>query len=189
MTYYVVQYRGPFGFIKPWTAVRDLITFSQQFLTPSTVEGMRQLLGVDNILRHRLSYSGLSEQQERIQGPGYKTKSIKGRKGWKVAQRNQSIVKRSVLIEPILHLAFGNPQDAAIAAEHHVCLCRNEDLLFPVSVQPMDQKAFETLVGFELLFGKEQPGAFMVGYNRYRDAEPMYGALLITGDAATPEGL
>jgi hypothetical protein len=29
---YVVKYSGPFGFIKPWTAVRDNETFSQQFL-------------------------------------------------------------------------------------------------------------------------------------------------------------
>ena len=32
---YVVTYKGQFGFIKPWTAVRDGETFSQQFLTPS----------------------------------------------------------------------------------------------------------------------------------------------------------
>ena len=31
-TYYVVTYAGPFGFIKPWTAVRDELTYSQQFL-------------------------------------------------------------------------------------------------------------------------------------------------------------
>ena len=30
---YIVIYKGPFGFIKPWTAVRDGETFSQQFLT------------------------------------------------------------------------------------------------------------------------------------------------------------
>lgn len=29
---YIVTYKGPFGFIKPWTAVRDGETFSQQFL-------------------------------------------------------------------------------------------------------------------------------------------------------------
>ena len=38
MKYYVVKFTGPFGFIKPWTAVRDASggeTYSQQFLTPS----------------------------------------------------------------------------------------------------------------------------------------------------------
>lgn len=44
MEYYVVKYSGPFGFIKPWTAVRDSETFSQQFLTPSIVEGMEKKL-------------------------------------------------------------------------------------------------------------------------------------------------
>ena len=44
MKYYVVKYAGPFGFIKPWTAVRDASggeTYSQQFLTPSIIEGIR----------------------------------------------------------------------------------------------------------------------------------------------------
>jgi hypothetical protein len=38
--YFVIRYSGPFGFIKPWTAVRDGETFSQQFLTPSIIEGV-----------------------------------------------------------------------------------------------------------------------------------------------------
>lgn len=42
--YYTVKYSGTFGFIKPWTAVRDAETYSQQFLTPSIMEGMRQKL-------------------------------------------------------------------------------------------------------------------------------------------------
>lgn len=37
---YVVTYKGQFGFIKPWSAVRDGETFSQQFLTPSIIEGI-----------------------------------------------------------------------------------------------------------------------------------------------------
>ena len=41
---YVVKYTGMFGFIKPWTAVRDSETFSQQFLTPSIVEGIEKKL-------------------------------------------------------------------------------------------------------------------------------------------------
>jgi hypothetical protein len=184
MTYYVVEYRGPFGFIKPWTAVRDLTTFSQQFLTPSIIEGIRQLLGVEHILRHRLSYSGLSEQQERIQGPGYVSKSIKGRKGWKVLYRNQSIVKRSVLIDPVLHLAFASAQEAAIAVTHHICLCRNEDILFPVAMQSMSEAAFDALTGFELLFDQDHPDSFLVGYNRYRNAQPMYGVLRVVGNAS-----
>ncbi len=39
---YVIKYVGPFGFIKPWTAVRDSETFSQQFLTPSILEGIEK---------------------------------------------------------------------------------------------------------------------------------------------------
>ena len=60
----VVKYSGPFGFIKPWTAVRDSETFSQQFLTPSIVEGIEKKLfpetlsisGINKITGHRISY-------------------------------------------------------------------------------------------------------------------------------------
>ena len=41
---YVVKYSGPFGFIKPWTAVRDSETYSQQFLTPSILAGIERKL-------------------------------------------------------------------------------------------------------------------------------------------------
>lgn len=67
MKYYVVKYAGPFGFIKPWTAVRDASggeTYSQQFLTPSIIEGIRQKLEVTAIMRHKLSYAGIDLQQE-----------------------------------------------------------------------------------------------------------------------------
>ena len=61
---FVVHYQGPFGYIKPWTAVRDGETYSQQFLTPSIVEGMEKKLfpetlsekGIQKIVRHKLHY-------------------------------------------------------------------------------------------------------------------------------------
>ena len=77
--YFVVQYSGAFGFIKPWTAVRDSETFSQQFLTPSIVEGIEkklfpQLLGhkgeILKIKRHRLNYGAMSTQQEKTWSKG-----------------------------------------------------------------------------------------------------------------------
>jgi hypothetical protein len=70
---HIVKYSGPFGFIKPWTAVRDGETFSQQFLTPSTIEGIEKKLfpellskkgRQDYIIGHRLNYTGISRQQE-----------------------------------------------------------------------------------------------------------------------------
>lgn len=182
MTYYVVKYTGPFGFIKPWTAVRDGITFSQQFLTPSTIEGIRQLLGTKDILRHRLSYQGMSRQQERIQSPGYDSKIITGQKGWKRFFRSESIIDRTVLISPILHLAFSTKKDAEIAFGHHLCLCRNEDLIFPIDLFEMNKEQFDLLPGFELEYGDEADHQLLVGYNRYKDAAPMYGTLQVIGD-------
>jgi hypothetical protein len=79
MNYYVVKYTGPFGFIKPWTAVRDIETFSQQFLTPSILEGIEKKLfpyllqtntGIQKIKRYRLNYIGIDVQQERTWSKG-----------------------------------------------------------------------------------------------------------------------
>ena len=47
---YVVKYTGVFGFIKPWTAVRDSLTYSQQFLTPSVIEGIEKKIFSDILL-------------------------------------------------------------------------------------------------------------------------------------------
>lgn len=180
MTYYVVTYTGPFGYIKPWTAVRDSETFSQQFLTPSIVEGMRIKLGVSSILRHRLTHRGFDSQQERTQSAGFDLKVVKSRRE-AVYARPQSILVRGVLLEPMLRLAFETEKEAARAAREHLCLCRNEDVVLPVGpAQSMDRDAFDTLHGYELLFG-DGPDAFLVGTNRFEAGAPMYGTLTVTG--------
>lgn len=173
--YYVVRYTGPFGYIKPWTAVRDDRTFSQQFLTPSIVEGMRQKLGVSAILRHRLSYHKIDLQQERTQSRAF----VETKK--KQATREQSILTRGVMLNPTLLLAFATETEAQLAAEQHICLCRNEDVLLPnPRIELASVAEFDRIPGFELVFG-ESSTAIMVGYDRFRDNRPMYGTLFISG--------
>ena len=175
MNYFVVRYEGEFGFIKPWTAVRDGETFSQQFLTPSIIEGIRQKLEVESIVRHKLSYKGVSVQQEKVRARSFKRRS-RGQ-----VSLETSILKRGVMIHPCLHLAFSNKEDAEKAAKEHICLCRNEDLMLPSSdCVIMSEEDFEALKGFELRFGVSDK-SFMVGYNRFDDNRPMYGCIEITG--------
>ena len=97
----IVTYTGPFGYLKPWTAMRDGETYFQQFLTPSVIEGMRQKLGVSTILRHKLTYTGLSMQQEQTQPRGWTHEKKKG-----IMSRSRAILVRGVLLAPKLHLAF-----------------------------------------------------------------------------------
>jgi hypothetical protein len=193
MDYYIVKYTGHFGFIKPWTAVRDGETFSQQYLTQSTVEGMEKKLfpelltakGIHKIQRYRLAFDGMSRQMEVIQAADFELKSIKGEKKFKSAKRKTGILYRSILQNPVLHLAFDNEEAAIIAAEQHLCLCRNEDLIYPnEEILRISEPEFEEIVGFELRFGENQSGAFLVGYNRFAEATPMYGSLEIVGDAS-----
>lgn len=173
---YIVKYSGPFGFIKPWTAVRDGKTFSQQFLTPSIIEGIRQKLEVSFILRHKLTYSSISVQQEQTQTRGWEKKSQ-----IKMMIRNQSILERGVMINPILYLAFATEEDALKSVKQHICLCRNEDVLLPDSeLIQMEEPEFDTITGFELRFGENEK-SFLVGFNRFDEAKPMYGWLEISG--------
>ena len=173
---YIVKYSGPFGFIKPWTAVRDSKTFSQQFLTPSIIEGLRQKLEVAQIFRHKLSYISISVQQEQVQTRGWEIKKTQ-----KIVVRGQSIIERGVMIGPKLYLAFESERDAHKAASQHICLCRNEDVLLPEQeILQLDEKEFDVLDGFELRFG-ENESSFLVGYNRFDDSKPMYGWIEIIG--------
>lgn len=175
--YYIVKYTGVFGFIKPWTAVRDSRTFSQQFLTPSIIEGMRQKLEVTGIIRHKLTYSSISIQQEQTQTRGWEFK-----KQAKLMVRNQSIIERGIMIDPVLQLAFPSREDAEKAVNQHICLCRNEDVLLPdMKILKMDEEAFNELDGFELRFG-EGERSFLVGFNRFEQSKPMYGWLEVTGN-------
>ena len=191
--YYIVRYSGLFGFIKPWTAVRDGgskdgKTFSQQFLTPSIVAGIErkffpEILNttpfkIHKILRHRLSYSGISVQQEQTYSFGWQEKKD-------TIFRVPSILNRGVLLNPVLHIAFGNRQDASVASGQHICLCRNEDLLYSDSdIIEVDEYSFEQDIerfqGYELMF-ETTNDAFLVGFNRLNNNEPMYGYLKIVG--------
>ena len=177
MKYYVVKYTGQFGFIKPWTAVRDGETFSQQFLTPSIIEGIRQKLGVAQILRHKLTYAAIDVQQEVVQAKAldYKLQS-------KVYLREKSILKRGVMLNPTVIFAFQTLEEAQNAAKQHICLCRNEDVLLPFgNAEPIEEADFNNLPGFELRFEKNEK-SFMVGYNRFDNNSPTYGWLDISGN-------
>ncbi|HCR48202.1 MAG TPA: hypothetical protein DIW24_01125 [Bacteroidetes bacterium] len=183
MKYYVVKYTGPFGFIKPWTAVRDEETLTQQFLTPSIIEGMKIKLEVSDILRHCISYINIAIQQEQTQPKGSTKKSSgKGTDKIMTVSRHRSILKRGVMIEPVLYLAFPTVDDAKKATLQHLCLCRNEDVMLPEEeVFIMTPEEFNALSGFELLFGQSDT-SFLVGFNRFKEAEPMYGSLRISGN-------
>lgn len=185
MNYWIVKYSGPFGFIKPWTAVRDSETFSQQFLTPSIVAGIEKKLfpellnmdGIQKIKRHKLNYCGIDIQQERTWAKGgFQFSKEKG-----VYKTNLGILKRGVMLNPHLYLAFDNADDANHAAVQTICLCRNEDLLFPEQIIEMTASEFDDIYGFELHFTDSENG-FKVGYNRFENAEEMFGALKVTGN-------
>ena len=189
---YVVKYSGPFGFIKPWTAVRDSETYSQQFLTPSIVAGIERKLfpellkdddgEIKRICGHRLSYKQISQQQEQTQGRGW---NESGRGKNKIYERPYAILVRGVMIEPTLFLAFANLCDAQAASTQHICLVRNEDLLYPdEEILEVSKEEFETddemFAGFELVFERNEQ-SFLVGYNRLKQSEPMYGYIKIVG--------
>ena len=181
---FAVRYTGKFGFIKPWTAVRDGETFSQQFLTPSIIEGIEKKLFPEllnqngkilKIIRHKLNYSAIDSQQEVTQTRGWK-------KSAKEMTRERSILKRGVMLDPVLYLAFNNKADALTASTQHICLCRNEDVMLPDSeILELTDNEFDELDGFELRFGQSE-NSFLVGYNRFDGNTPMYGWIEYNGN-------
>ena len=189
MEYYIVKYTGPFGFVKPWTAVRDSETFSQQFLTPSIVEGIEKklfpsLLGVQGLKKiwgHRLSYDQVTNQQEVIQTRGWNS-TKKGSQY--LFERPKAVLIRGILHNPVLHLAFTSRVDAEVALKQHICLCRNEDILFPTEIMETSKEQFENnedfIPGYELVFEKNEK-SFLVGYHRVTQ-EPMYGWIRVVGE-------
>lgn len=194
---YVVKYSGPFGFIKPWTAVRDSETFTQQFLTPSILAGierklfpelLQQEFGIYKIKRYRLTYQQISQQQEQTQPRGWNSKGTARNRTY---ERPYSILIRGVMVNPVLFLSFGNFQDAEKAASQHICLARNEDILYPDDeILEISEIEFDTndelFYGFELIFEKNEQ-AFLVGYNRMDENKPMYGWLKIVGNPVKNE--
>ena len=92
---------------------------------------------------------------------------------------------RGVMVNPILFLAFETMEDAEEAAKQHICLARNEDILYPqdgiikVSEEEFDLNE-ELFYGFELIAEKCEQ-SFLVGYNRMDGNKPMYGWLKIVG--------
>lgn len=217
MSYFVVKYAGPFGFIKPWTAVRDSETFSQQFPTPSMLEGIEKKLFPELLTRvglqgyiigHRLNYTGISRQQEQTWSKAWIEKKgepiiehrIVKKKGAEelkevklptITRRPATgILTRGVLIEPNLYLAFLNQQHAEIAFAQHVCLARNEDLLFPEELKEAAEGEWksEAYPGFEFILDSQANRQFKVGYNRFNNVSPMYGVLQSFGDPIRKRG-
>lgn len=186
---YTVKYKGDFGFIKPWTAVRDDLTFSQQFLTQSIVEGIEKKLfpellnknGIKKIIRHKLFYHGIANSQETtrplIENPFIEKGSVKG---------YRAVLTRGLLVNPVLLLCFKDKKDAEQAYTQNICLCRNEDILLPYEILELNEKEFNNYVeenydiGYELKFSKNfTKNTFLVGYNRF-DNKKMYGKLEYT---------
>lgn len=188
---FVIKFQGHFGFIKPWTAVRDELTYSQQFLTPSIIMGIEKKLFPEllplttyesRIIRHRLQYSAINQQQEQTQP---KAITIKTRE--KIAERPRSILTRGIMLYPRLFLAFTDEDYAIRASTQHICLCRNEDVLLPEeAILRMTPDEFDAIEGFELRFGQNET-SFWVGYNRFQNSEPMYGWLEI--NTSSTQGL
>jgi len=156
-------------------------------LTPSIVAGIERKLfpellnhpfGIYKIKRHRLTYDQMSAQQEQIQPRGWNKKKNS-------ATREYAILIRSVLLNPVLFLAFETEEDAQIAFRQHICLARNEDILLPVDIQSVQEEVFdsneEDFAGYELIF-EETDKSFMVGYNRFNEGKPMYGWLKTLGN-------
>jgi hypothetical protein len=194
MNLYLIKYTGPFGYIKPWSAVRDELTYSQLYLTTPTLTGMEIKLGVNRILRHRINYASIARMQEVVwpkqydQVKRYLDGVKNAEKGKKPPDDTKSILTRGVMIEPELILAFGTEEEQSLAFSQHLCLCRNEDVVLPIEKWSATLPEFEDYPGFEFIPSTtDDPEALFHGLNRFEmlpDGQhaPVYGRILRTGE-------
>lgn len=158
---YAIKYEGVFGFIKPFTSMRDELINSEKYLYPSTINGIEKKLfnNIQNrIIGHRLNFDSLSLQNET-------TRSI----GLVNNRHKNGIVKRYVLINPKLFLFFYNFNDATMASKKSIFLSRNEDILYPNNkIYKLNENELENIDGFEGVETNENdPEGVFVGFNKY----------------------
>jgi len=176
----ILKYEGSFGFIKPWTAVRDSVTKSNHYLTPSILMGIERKLfpelslndngKLNKISRYRLSFQDISFQQESTLAVNYVRKGNK-KKGFHFERKN-GIVSRGLLINPVLYLVFNSEIDIQSAKNEHICLCRNEDIMLPVDIIKTNEFDFDNdpdFSGYET-FESNSDGIYC-GYNKYTNKE------------------
>jgi hypothetical protein len=175
---YIVKYAGTFGYMKPWSALRDSKTNSNKFLALSNLMGIEQLIFGDvdisnlRIVRHRLDFDGVSFQQETTSSVNYERYKPKGNKSG-IYKKTTSIVGRGVLTNPVLYLCFKNESDARKAFGSHILLSRNEDILFPMELSEVTIVEFdnsEEYSGFESFVCDEvDENSICCGKNRYTE--------------------
>lgn len=162
---YVVKYTGEFGFIKPFTSMRDDFINSEKYLYPSTINGIEKKIFndiQDRIVRHRLDFDSLSEQKETTKSISPKTEN-----GKTFYERN--LISKIFLINPKLYLFFDNIEDAEIANKTVVFLSRNEDILFPnKNIININDNEIDNVDGFEgVKTTMEDEEGMFVGFNKY----------------------
>lgn len=189
---YVIKYIGVTGFIKPWSSLADVKTISERYLYPSTIMGIErhlfpELLINDNlkinkIKRFRLDFSNISIEQETTSSIPF----ISGKGKNKCASKpTKSIIKRGIMVNPRFYIAFDNKEDAKEAQRQHICLSRNEDLLYSKGdiIEFENEEEFENqIAGFETLPSCESNNnSILMGYNRYTQ-DKQYGIIKIFGE-------
>jgi hypothetical protein len=178
---YIVEFNGKFGFIKPWSSVRDSKTKSNFFLTPSILMGIERKLFPDllinqngklnKIIRYRLSFDSVSFQQESTNSINFERLNSKFKK-IKFFRRNPSIVSRGILINPKLYLMFDSEEDANEAITQHICLCRNEDVMLPstrmIAIENESEFESDDFSGYESFECKKNDNnSIYCGLNKY----------------------
>lgn len=178
---YIVKFFGDFGYIKPFTALRDVKTYSVKALPPSVVMGIETKLFDDvknRILRHRLSFTSMIPTNEQ-------TTSIQAVKTKKGVKKNSSMHCRYVLLNPTLYFVVDNFDDAELMTEQTIRLSRNEDILFPdekiIEISDINEFDTDTYSGYELIpCDSSHVNAVWYGYNRYTEKD-QYAYMKIVG--------
>lgn len=179
MNIYYVRYSGEFGFLKPANAVRDESVYSESFLTPSNIEGIRLYMGVSSIDRVKLYHNGFALMMERVRGPVSYARAmriVKPKKNIRII--NKSIAKKYYMVRPTVIFGFYNEQDAKIAEKTSFSLGSSECIVLPMHrYWTSSVEEFNEFPGAE--FVEAVDGDMYVGWNRFTNSH-MIGTVQYT---------
>ncbi len=190
---FVVVYKGPFGFIKPYDTNRDDYIKSQNFLLPSAVKGIELYLFPEllkdkthilkKIVRCKINFDNIVKDLGVIQSPLVKRVSKRATDKMHSFILATSCIERGLLHNVTVYVGFNNMDDALIASSSHIRISGKDETCYPSGDRAIEisDDEFDKISGWEFKeTSQDDPNSILVGNNRYKNNEKIYGKIIHT---------
>ena len=166
-----------FGFIKPYTGVRDIETYSTTYLPTSLINGIENYMEIpfNSIVRHKLIFSKYGQSKEMVKtsnGTIWYKNNIYERD---VDNKGFNFIHyKHCLINPEIIFAFTDKSLAEIAHSTTIYLGQTEYIIYPEGeIFEITEEEFNKLEGVETFPSDKENGIFC-GFNRFNNNQKQY---------------